>query len=168
MPGFNPPSYVNVHTNLREFLLSILLFSILFVWLRRAIGCLIPSLLLYSNNVNFFNTHLYQVKVGLFHTVQQNLNSLNHFNLFELISWMTAILLVCGDIHKNPGPLFHVTLLLRLMTLYIFLTFLILVPYRLCIIICNFPLSKMIPWKVISILLVLSQLMKLGLHPLLK
>ena len=35
---------------------------------------------------------------------QQRTKGLRHFNHFELICWLSLLLIMAGDVHQNPGP----------------------------------------------------------------
>ncbi len=47
---------------------------------------------------------LYRVRVGLFAILQSMMKGTKSFNAFELLTWLSLILMLSGDIHRNPGP----------------------------------------------------------------
>ena len=47
---------------------------------------------------------LYRARVGLFAGVHMKIKGLDRFTKFELITWLSLILLRAGDVHENPGP----------------------------------------------------------------
>lgn len=48
--------------------------------------------------------HTYRVRVGHFASLQMSCKGLACFTTFELITWLSMLLLRAGDIHQNPGP----------------------------------------------------------------
>ena len=45
----------------------------------------------------------YRMRVGLFGCYQQRTKYLEHLNYFELVCWLSMILLTAGDVHQNPS-----------------------------------------------------------------
>ena len=47
----------------------------------------------------------YRFRVGLFLSYQQRTKGLKCLNQFELLTWLSILLILAGDVHENPGPL---------------------------------------------------------------
>ena len=52
---------------------------------------------------------VYRARVGLFGHYQLREKSFKLMNSFDLIIWLSMLLIKCGDIHENPGPLSSTT-----------------------------------------------------------
>ena len=48
---------------------------------------------------------IYRARIGLFSGITKKLKGFKYLNLFECLVCLSLILLQCGDIEKNPGPL---------------------------------------------------------------
>ncbi len=47
---------------------------------------------------------LYRVRVGLFCSLQLKTKGIKPLNAFELLTWLSLMLLLCGDVEEDPGP----------------------------------------------------------------
>jgi hypothetical protein len=47
---------------------------------------------------------IYRVRVGLFGPYQLKMNGFKPLTNFELVTWLSMLLIKSGDIHVNPGP----------------------------------------------------------------
>ena len=48
---------------------------------------------------------IYRARIGLFSGITKKLKGFKYLNIFECLVCLSLILLQCGDIEKNPGPL---------------------------------------------------------------
>ena len=46
----------------------------------------------------------YRMRVGLFSYYQSRSKGIKPLSHFELVCWLSILLIVSGDIHENPGP----------------------------------------------------------------
>lgn len=46
------------------------------------------------------------MRIGLFASIQSRTKGIKSFTNFELVTWLATLLLTCGDVSPNPGPVY--------------------------------------------------------------
>jgi hypothetical protein len=47
---------------------------------------------------------VFRVRIGLFSALYWKLKGLSRFSKFETLLWLSFLIILCGDVHPNPGP----------------------------------------------------------------